>query len=391
MIYADDLLTTIVNSNGIKQLLPRPVTDTLGSIHRNAQSESYITENQSKLVLRLIKEHRGCIVGFEDDVDTVLTSPKWRQPFRRIEVVKQAYIDRDLKDDPILVVEMSQSASVRRDTWDCLKTFNDVTAIDSNRKYGIPLTEQNIVKVVDTFRPRGFDISAEIIGHYDTIKSWTLKEFADKFSPDQIASNNFQKLYTTELSNKSAMIQCDRRIRHQYKIDADGAASTLTEQIAFRTDRKIWVDNTVISLTQVLASLNELERLPVLIVFDSWADEANFRMMQQLEDAFENNGITDVGVYFRLQNSEYGRQFNQLISEKQYNKRLDNNLKVAVVQSGKLPKFFLKTDWQPMSAIALDTRMGLRHGKVSVYLNNTDLIIEHAKEPALLDIQVKWP
>ena len=55
------------------------------------------------------------------------------------------------------------------------------------------------------------------------------------------------------------------------------------------------------------------------------------------------------------------------------------------MSSGKIPKFFLKNPWQPMAVIALDTKMGLRHGKTSVYANCCDLIIEYAEEKSMLE------
>jgi hypothetical protein len=85
--------------------------------------------------------------------------------------------------------------------------------------------------------------------------------------------------------------------------------------------------------------------------------------------------------------------FNQLISSNKYNQYLDKTIKVAGVQSGKIPKFFLKNAWQPMSIISLDTKMGMRHGKTAVYANCCDLIIEWADAPNLLEqkIIIKWP
>jgi len=108
-----------------------------------------------------------------------------------------------------------------------------------------------------------------------------------------------------------------------------------------------------------------------------------------LSTALEHNGIFDkIGVYFRLPNDTAGKKFNQLIKEKQYNYNLTSDTQVAVVMSGKLPKFFLKTAWTPMSVVALDTKMGLRHGKTSVYANCCDLIIEWAEKETMFDNRI---
>jgi hypothetical protein len=56
--------------------------------------------------------------------------------------------------------------------------------------------------------------------------------------------------------------------------------------------------------------------------------------------------------------------------------------------SGKIPKFFLNNTWKPMSVIALDTKMGLRHGKTSVYSNCCDCIIEWSDADPMFDKKI---
>jgi hypothetical protein len=77
-----------------------------------------------------------------------------------------------------------------------------------------------------------------------------------------------------------------------------------------------------------------------------------------------------------------------MVADNGYNKRLDDQLVVAGVMSGKIPKFFLTTHWRPMSVIALDTRMGLRHGKTSVYANCCDCIVEWSEDDTMFDKKV---
>ena len=131
----------------------------------------------------------------------------------------------------------------------------------------------------------------------------------------------------------------------------------------------------------------------MLVVFDTFIDSKYLENLEMLNDALEKNGIFDgIGVYFRLPNDEVGKQFNQLIKDKSYNTNLGKDTKVAVVMSGKLPKFFLKNTWQPMSVIALDTKMGLRHGKTAVYSNCCDCIVEWSDKEVLFENKVigKW-
>ena len=142
-------------------------------------------------------------------------------------------------------------------------------------------------------------------------------------------------------------------------------------------------------MTEVIESLINLKRLPILVVFDTLVNNKYLENLEILSESLEKNGIVDnIGIYFRLPNDEVGKQFNQLIKDKQYNYPLDNTTQVAGVMSGKLPKFFLKNAWRPMSVIALDSRMGMRHGKTAVYSNCCDLIVEWADEPSVADLKV---
>ena len=163
----------------------------------------------------------------------------------------------------------------------------------------------------------------------------------------------------------------------------------LSEYIANRSKTRLWVDLTQHSLLDIFSSLKDLKRLPVLIVFENWNDEKSLNHLKILDDSLEKSGLDQqVGIYFSLPSTDIGKQFNQLIKDKQYNHPLDLNTQVAVVQSGKIPKFFLKNAWQPMSVIALDTKMGLRHGKTSVYSNCCDLIIEWTEAPSILEQRI---
>jgi len=129
-----------------------------------------------------------------------------------------------------------------------------------------------------------------------------------------------------------------------------------------------------------------LKRLPLLVVFDTLVNEMYNTNLKMLAEALDDNGIYNrVGVYFRLANDDSGKRFNSLIADRQYNYRLESDTQVCAVQSGKIPKFFLTNPWRPMSVLALDSRMGLRHGKTAVYSNCCDLIVEWAEQPNIMD------
>lgn len=387
MIYADDLLKSIVGTITTDNLLSRSDRETLTSLCRGVDSETYITENQSKLALRLIGDNAKQLPQYTDEITQVVKLPVWRQPFRKIEIMKKIRITKTEDETSILVIESSHYLK-HKGAWDMLREFSDVVAIDSNKSYMLPLTETNIALAVDTFGANGFEVDEAVKTYYDTIKSWDGDSYRNQFLLSNMAMPNFQRTIAEDIGDINSVpvhILADRSTRYKFKTEFEVKGSPILETICNRTSTNVWIDSKAHSMADLFSTLKELKRLPTVIVFDSWNDEQSYRMLKVLEEAFDAANITEVGIYFRLQNSEYGKQFNTIISERGYNKRLDNNLQVAVVQSGKLPKFFLKEPWQPMSSIALNSRMGFRHGKVSVYLKCTDLVIEYTEKPSLMD------
>jgi hypothetical protein len=178
----------------------------------------------------------------------------------------------------------------------------------------------------------------------------------------------------------------DRSIRYQFFLkNSPKNYGNLTDLIVHRTSTKIWINSNLHSLTDLVSTLKNINRLPLLIVFDSNSTNEYMKNLEIFSESMEKNEIFDnIGIYFRLENSGTGKEFNNFIKDHQYNKPLDSNTQVACVQTGKLPKFFLKDcDWAPKSVIVLGT--SLRHSKTAVYSNRCDLIISHAEKESIIE------
>jgi hypothetical protein len=270
------------------------------------------------------------------------------------------------------------------------KNAENLVQVEPGKCWIAELTEQNIVMLVEALEPYEFEISDTIKNHYNTIKSWSKTEFESQFLLTSMTNQNFHKTITADLGIETPLdnnILNDRSMRYQYMTEnAKNLGENLTEYMANRPTTKLWVDKNQHTLSDVLTSLIALKRLPVLFVFDNMVNEKYYQNLEFLSKSLDEVGLTnDIGIYFRLPSDDLGKKFNGLIAEKKYNSRLDSTLKVAAVMGGKIPKFFLTSPWRPMSVIALDTKMGLRHGKTSVYTNCCDLIIEYADETSVLE------
>jgi len=391
MMTVDTLLFKIVNFNipCIEDCVPDRDCRVLRSIFNNLNSGLYITENQSKLLVKILQDNAGKITHFTEEIKQSLASPEWNRSFRQVEQIKKMFLDKDEEGDLRITVEFSFNHEIKKTLGEILKKSEDMNVQINGKKYVVEFTETNIVTLIDGLSQYNFDIDDILKEHYTTIKSWSKLEIESQFLLTNIAHQNFQKAITSDLgidTNIDQRIISDRSMRYKYAIqESKYLGEGLTELIAARSKNRIHVDRNKYSIQEIIASLIQLKRLPLLVVFDNTSGIKCIENLQILSDALENNRISNgIGVYFRLSNDEVGKKFNALIAEKNYNARLDSSLHVAAVISGKLPKFFLTNTWRPMSIIALDSNMGMRHGKTSVYSNCCDCIIEWADEPAIL-------
>jgi hypothetical protein len=392
MITIDNLLLLIINHPGdyAKNNLSKKDFDVLQNLSGSVSSHFFITENQGRLLVRILKENQKSLHEFADQISEALVEPRWSKKFRQIEQVKKLYIANNEYGDSALAIEFTFSSQLRKVIQDLVKILDNVILSSNGKVYHVDLTEKNIVTVVDTLAPLKFEIDETVQNHYDTIKSWSEDTVRNQFLITNIEHKNFLKAITSDLGVETAIDQniiMDRSMRYQYTTEnVRNPGENLTEIIANRPKTKVWVDQKEHTLTNVIDSLISLKRLPLLVIFDNNSNENSLENLKILSTALDENNITDnVGIYFRLANDSVGRQFNQLIADHQYNYNLKEDTLVAAVQSGKIPKFFLKNAWKPMSVIALDSRMGLRHGKTAVYSNCCDLIIEWADQPSMLE------
>jgi hypothetical protein len=95
----------------------------------------------------------------------------------------------------------------------------------------------------------------------------------------------------------------------------------------------------------------------------------------------ENNINEGVGIYFRHNNDQNGKPFNEQISQFQYNQPLNNNTVIAGITNLKIPKFLLKLKWQPKSVLVLAQVLG--SNRVKLLTDYCDLVIHYQDKKPL--------
>lgn len=395
MTYIDKILLTIVSQKNyeLSTKVHNKDANILRSLANSVSSNTFITENQSKLLMKVLRDNHHHFADMSSDIVDALNAPLWSKPFRMIEQIKKLYIDYRDESSPMLSIEFTFSANIRKVLTQANKLIDGLVQDVNGKSYHAELTERNIITLVDALRPLGFDIDEMIVNHYNTIKSWTEQEVRNQFQLTNMSNQNFLKHITADLGITTAIDQNiihDRSVRYRYLTDTqlppDG---TLTREIATRGSCKIWIDSTKHSFYDVISSLIELKRLPLMLVFDSFETDKIYNTLVEISAVMEQCEISDnVGIYFRMPNTGNGTKFNELIANKQYNQYLGPDTKVVGVQSGKIPKFFLANNWKPMSVISIGGQ--LRNSKTAVYASCCDLIISYNETPPIVGNTERW-
>ena len=392
MTTIDKLLIKIVNAIDptVEEIIPKRDARVLRSIATAILSPGFITENQSRLLLKILREQTNNFGGLTEEVVDAIASPMWSRIFREIDKTKKLYISTV---DSTLVIEFAFSSTLRKLVNTNAKKIDGLVQLSPGKIYSADLSESNIETLVELLEPMEFDISEKITDFYKIIKSWDKTEVRNQFLLTNITHQTFQKQITADLGIDTPItdyIINDRSVRYQYfreKIVKN--PENLTEILAYRNSAKVWIDKNKWTLEEIISSLTELKRLPVLVVFDYNDSKKCLEELKNLHESLEKNRIfNNIGIYFRLANDAVGTEFNKFIAENQYNAQLDSSTNVVGVQNGKIPKFFLKNDWKPMSVISVGTM--LRNTKTSVYANSCDLVISHTDTQPIIESRNVW-
>jgi hypothetical protein len=396
MTTVDNLLLKITSytSPAIEEYLPTRDSKVLRSLASAVSSPVFITENQSRLLLKLLEQYRNHFLIIDNTLEDLLATPIWSKRFRAVDNTKKVYI-KTLKDkEPAIFIEYSPNSAIRKTLQGIGKLVENSITVHSTKLISVELTEKNIVAIVELLKPQKFEFDQKITDFYQIIKKW---KFADECKKFFVGENLYEPIKSSlekDIGIESVTdlaIIADRKTRYHFltkKVEKN--EENLQNLIVHRTQQKVWIDSNVYALTDVIKKIKDLKRLPLLVIFDSHSADTCTKTLKNLQESLENNEICDhIGIYFRLQNDTTGKVFNSVIQETHYNAPLDNRTNVAGIQTGKLPKFFLKDcNWAPKSVIVFGNN--LRHGKTAIYSNRCDLIISYSDKPSIFDNNTGW-
>lgn len=387
MNSTDNILIDLYSSSpaSVQQTVPVRDRKILVSLFRQISSGQFLTENQGKLLVKIFNENIDNLEFKDPEILSLIESPVWSKSFRQIEYVKKIYLSDS--EEKHIIIEFTFNKRIRDQISKISKDLDGALISIGNKKHTLPLTEKNILTLVKGLKNFRFEIDEKLQNFYHEILEVLLTK-ENIFDLKNIESKKLLDSLYADIgveNSENHLLLADRKIRYQYQIFSDFVPGTLTDKIAYRRTSKLYLDKNQVSLTDIIHSLNELNRLPVLFIFSSHDIKDSITDLKNMATALESNSIADVGIYFRFDNTtEQNKIFNDLINTLKYNSKLDKNTKIVGLANNKLPKFLVKDQWKPNSIISFTNNF--KNNKTSVYCDDVDLIIYYHDKAPLGDI-----
>jgi hypothetical protein len=389
MITIDYLLKHVYqNIKIIDKLIPSKDRKILTSLANQLDQGNFLTENQAKLLVKILTENIDHILLIDDTSQEIINNNQWTYKFRVIQQVRKIYLSNSIP--PNIRIEFTYDKRIKTKLTSLNSSLEGNLIANGPRHYAVSFSEKNIYTLIDEFKNEGFEIDEKIMNFYHEI-SEILKNNKSLFYVFSLENENLKKIIEDDvgpITLDNLLLLHDRKFRYQYTITEKITEKNLKNSIAQRSSTKTFINSQHYNLEEVLASLKDLHRLPLLIVFDGHDAKIDQKMLNLLSDAMLKNGIDNqTGIYFRFGQGADGESFNKIIKDLKYNQPLTEVTTVAGIANNKIPKFMVKTGWKPKTVISFIP--GFKNNKSSVYFSDVDLIIYYGdKKPLAGEIDV---
>jgi len=355
----------------------------LVSLNKQIQSGNFLTENQGKLLLKILKENWEIVTATITADISLIENPQWTEPFRVIEQLRKVFIS--IEENPKIVVEFTYNKRIRQSINDLNKVLQGQVVCANPRQYHLPLTEQNIYNVVRHFQNDDFEIDEKIMDFYREIEE-IIESKKDVYNVFSLANEKLISAVKKDvgvIDQNNSLLLNDRHIRYQYQISSKNPENSLKNAIANRTSPKVWINSNTHALVEVIENIQALNRLPLLVVFNGHDSK---ECLKNLEKLVKSVDTAETGIYFRFDNHAEGdKQFNMFIQSNKLNAKLSPTTMIAGIANNKLPKFMIKNGWYPNSVISFSNNF--KNNKSSYYCDSVDLIVYYNdKQPLGGDI-----
>ena len=354
----------------------------MNSIARQVFRGTALTDRQYDLTKDKLKKY---ILQFEEvgleDLESAIEN--LRKPLRQIDRSKWIKIV-DIPDNISCQAEGNKFIAIRFPFKKSdIMLINNIKKTDEyyhdkgSHVHYFVLNEQHLLEIGDNFFNKEYIIDDILKERYAQIKN--IQQNSKSYLPyvvDKKVTNvkeSIIKLIEEETDNDLLKIY-DRRFRYCIEnINIKVSGNSLEEVIANRQSVEYQSKPSQEPLNKLLYALYNLDRFPMLVVLENKSCESQ---LHEIVTFFRDLIPSDQqSVLFRDEEADSG--FNQLIKQRKLNNWVDNNTKIVYINSNKLPKLLLETEWKPNCVVAYNSN---NNKNVQLYIkNNCDLVV-HREE-----------
>jgi uncharacterized protein YfcZ (UPF0381/DUF406 family) len=321
------------------------------SIGRQVFKGTALTDRQLALMQEKLTPYKDQFINLEIDFDFAIG--QLRQPLRQIDRSKyikiidgMIHVRFPFRKTDIISIQTCSSQ------LDSSEYFHQ----KGTHVHQFAYTELATLKLLDEFKDRSFDIDSELVEVYNEIKnieSSPEKHITGIF--DGQAKNITTKLENTikdEIGNDSVKL-IDRRFRYGLNYNLDFTPKNITEDIISRKEIYFHSRPSDTKLGDVLDSLHDLDRYPILVILDK--DNAENQLHSLITYYRDMVDASNQSVLFRLEDKNAG--FNQLVKDRKLNNWVDKTTKIVYISKDKLPKLLVSGEWKPQTVFSFSSSL----------------------------------
>jgi hypothetical protein len=366
------------------------------SIARQAFKGTPLTDRQFALMQEKLQAYKPQFLLYKQDFDNAVQT--LRQPLRQID--RSKYIK--IVDNAVVYQNVPYERY--KESWNWIKVrfpFSKKLIVDlqsivcphneklhekGSHEHFFMLNEKNAYNIVKTFKDKNFEIDQELIDYYEKVAALQETNHLPCVENMQLKNLHPNGVKSIEeelgkLSSDNVVLYKDRSLLYGiHSFDnsfADSLTnySTLTQKIVNRENANIFIDKKSWTLDNIVQSINDLERYPLVILLD---EDMPFDTLVQTHKHFKNIiPAEQISVLFRLESSK-SNGFNEYIKEQELNSPIDNNTKIVYISREKINKPLLKSNCNPRTMLMLQSQRV--HTKLSYWSEDFDLIIHYDDE-----------
>lgn len=358
----------------------------INSLGRQVHKGMALTDRQLDLSLTKVLKYRDGLTANGIDVDRVLQEIPLRMPLREVDRSQKIYLSEktDVEDQRIYVKYIFSKKI--EEVWTVLKPEIEGEILFGKNLRSVLPTELNLYKVVNTFKPLGFEIDPKVEEIYEKVDeilknpqnyvpqvdienenfvvrnvSSVVSKLVDEKFPE-VNDNNFVDYITflkrLEIFHKNPKIT--------EKIENLGF-DQLSTSVLKTPHNKILLNSEKYKIEDAVSVIENLNQWPVLIILE---EKPNiFQTVKDLYNIVKDKVDPDaITVFFRLSKGQNNaEEFNQFVKDHHLNNYIDEKTKVVFITKERIPKPLIKSAWKPLTALVLTS---YDYGRIGSYINS---------------------